>query len=109
MGQVNVVRLGFAALTDSGSITLTSGVMAHHPVPGSSAYSLVNAGLEGFTRAAALEAPRKIRVNVVCPGWATETLLALKMDPAFGTPASDIAKLYLRVLEGNMTGETVTS
>jgi NAD(P)-dependent dehydrogenase (short-subunit alcohol dehydrogenase family) len=32
---------------------------------GSAVISLVNAGLEGFARAAALEAPRGIRVNVV--------------------------------------------
>ena len=109
MGQVNVVRFGFAAVADGGSITLTSGILAQRPMPGSSAVSLVNGGLEGFMRAAALEAPRKIRVNAVSPGFATETLLALKMDPAYGTPASDIAKLYLRVLEGHMTGETVSS
>ena len=41
---------------------------------GSAAVSLVNAGLEGFVRAAALEAPRGIRVNVVSPPWVTETL-----------------------------------
>ena len=43
-------------------------------MPGSGAVSLVNAGLEGFGRAAAGEAPRHIRVNVVSPGWVTETL-----------------------------------
>ncbi len=109
MGQVNVVRFGFAAVADGGSITLTSGVLAQRPMPGSSAVSLVNGGLEGFMRAAALEAPRKIRVNAVSPGFATETLIALKMDPAYGTPASEIAKLYLHALDGRMTGETVFS
>ena len=59
MGQVNVVRFGFVAITDGGSVTLTSGSLAHRPMPGSGAVSLVNAGLEGFARAAALEAPRR--------------------------------------------------
>jgi NAD(P)-dependent dehydrogenase (short-subunit alcohol dehydrogenase family) len=40
---------------------------------GSAAVSLVNAGLEGFTRAAALELPRGLRANVVSPPWISET------------------------------------
>jgi len=109
MGQVNLARLGFAAITDGGSVTLTSGILAQRPMPGSVAVSLVNAGLEGFGRAAALEAPRRIRVNVVSPGWVTETLLALRMDPAGGTPAAEVAQLYKRAVDGRMTGEVLTT
>jgi len=87
MGQVNLVRFGMDSLADGGSFTLTSGVLAKAPMPGSGAISLVNAGLEGFARAAALEAPRGIRVNVVSPPWVTETLIAYKMDPSGGIPA----------------------
>ena len=57
MGQVDLVRLGFDHVRDGGSLTLTSGVLARAPMPGSAAISLVNAGLEGFARAAALEVP----------------------------------------------------
>ncbi len=78
MGQVNLVRYGMSAMRDGGSFTLTSGVLAQTPMVGSGAVSLVNAGLEGFVRAAALEAPRGIRVNVVSPPWVTETLIAFK-------------------------------
>jgi NAD(P)-dependent dehydrogenase (short-subunit alcohol dehydrogenase family) len=67
MGQVNLARIGIDYLNDKGSITLTSGILSHQPMVGSAVISLVNAGLEGFTRAAALEAPRGIRVNVVSP------------------------------------------
>src|SRR4029077_19597720 len=74
MGQVNVVRLGFEHVEDGGSFTLTTGILAQTPMPGSAAISLVNAGLEGFGRAAALEAPRNIRINAVRPRWLTETL-----------------------------------
>ena len=108
MGQVNLVRLGLGAVADGGSFTLTSGILAQKPMPGGAAISLVNAGLEGFTRAAALEAPRAIRVNVVSPGWVTETLIALKMDPSGGTPAAVVAKAYVRALEGRMTGEVLS-
>lgn len=107
MGQVNLVRVGFRRLRDGGSITLTSGALAQQPMKGSAAVSLVNAGLEGFARAAALEAPRGIRVNVVSPPWLKETLAALKMDPSAGLPASEVAQAYVAVVEGKLTGETI--
>jgi NAD(P)-dependent dehydrogenase (short-subunit alcohol dehydrogenase family) len=107
MGQVNLARLGLAHVREGGSITLTSGVLAHSPMPGSAAISLVNAGLEGFARAAALEAPRGIRVNVVSPPWVTETLQKLKMDPSHGRPAAAVAALYAESVEGQATGKVL--
>jgi NAD(P)-dependent dehydrogenase (short-subunit alcohol dehydrogenase family) len=74
---------------------------------GSAAISLVNAGLEGFVRAAASEAPRGIRVNVVSPPWVTETLKALGMDPTQGHPARTVAQLYVQSVEGKQTGATL--
>lgn len=107
MGQVNVVRIGLDRVRDGGSITVTSGVLARTPMPGSAAISLVNAGLEGFVRAAALEAPRGLRVNVVSPPWVTETLTALGMDPALGQPAAIVAGLYVRSVESDASGKTL--
>ena len=104
MGQVNLVRLGIARLNAGGSFTLTSGILAGQPMPGSGAISLVNAGLEGFARAAALEAPRGIRVNVVSPPWVSETLTAMGRDPAGGKPAAKVAESYARSVEGTDTG-----
>jgi NAD(P)-dependent dehydrogenase (short-subunit alcohol dehydrogenase family) len=104
MGQVNIVRYGFEHMEDGGSFTLTTGILAQAPMPGSAAISLVNAGLEGFVRAAALEAPRRIRVNAVSPPWVTETLQALKMDTSQGLPAAVVARAYLRSVTGTDTG-----
>jgi len=104
MGQVNLVRFGFEAVRDGGSFTLTSGVLARALMAGSAAISLVNAGLEGFARAAALEAPRGVRVNVVSPPWVTETLQALGMDPGLGQPAATVAQRYVQSVEGAQTG-----
>lgn len=109
MGQVNVVRSGLDHLADGGSITLTSGVLARDPVAGSAAISLVNGGVESFVMAAALEAPRGIRVNVVSPGWVAETLEEMGRDPSEGTPAADVAKAYASCVEGSMTGEVVSA
>jgi NAD(P)-dependent dehydrogenase (short-subunit alcohol dehydrogenase family) len=107
MGQVNLVRLGFDHVADGGSFTLTSGTLSRRPMVGSGAISLVNAGIEGFVRAAALEAPRRIRVNAVSPGWITETLKALGRDASQGTPAATVARAYVRALEGSGTGEVI--
>jgi NAD(P)-dependent dehydrogenase (short-subunit alcohol dehydrogenase family) len=108
MGQVNLVRHGFDAVNDGGSFTITSGTLASQPMIGSGAVSLVNSGIEGFTRAAALEAPRKIRVNAVSPPWVTETLIAFKMDPSGGMPAADVAKAYVASIEGKQSGAVIS-
>ena len=107
MGQVNLVRIGFDHVRDKGSLTVTSGVLARAPMSGSAAISLVNAGLEGFVRGAALEAPRRIRVNVVSPPWVSETLVALKMDPSQGLPAATVARAYVRSVNGTETGAVI--
>jgi NAD(P)-dependent dehydrogenase (short-subunit alcohol dehydrogenase family) len=108
MGQVNVVRFGIDAVADGGSITLTGGVLAQRPEPGTAAISLVNAGLEGFARAAALEAPRRIRINVVSPPWVTETLEALGRPLDGGLPAEVVAQAYVRSVEGKDTGRVIS-
>jgi NAD(P)-dependent dehydrogenase (short-subunit alcohol dehydrogenase family) len=104
MGQVNLVRLGLEHVRDRGSFVLTGGVLSRSPMKGSAAISLVNAALEGFVRAAALEAPRGIRVNVVSPPWVTDTLRALGMDPAPGLPPSAVAQAYVEAVEGTANG-----
>ncbi len=107
MGQVNVIRYGMEHLNDGGSFTLTSGILASHPTPGSAAISLVNSGVEGFARAAALEAPRGIRVNVVSPPWVAETLEAMGRSGADGAPASVVAEYYARSVEGSDSGKVM--
>ena len=104
MGQVNLVRYGFGYVRDHGVFVVTSGVLGRAPMTGSGVVSLVNAGLEGFARAAALEAPRGIRVNVVSPPWVTETLVAYGMDTSIGLPAATVAKSYVAAVEGRHNG-----
>lgn len=109
MGQVNVVRLGTSRMNDRGSFTLTSGVLASEPMPGSAAISLVNAGLEGFARAAALELPRGIRVNVVSPPWVSETLQSMGKDASAGMPAQQVAAAYVEAVEGRRNGQVISA
>lgn len=107
MGQANLVRIGRPFVTNHGSFTLTSGVLSQNPMKGSASISMVNAGLEGFVRAAAIDLPRGLRVNVVSPPWVTETLIARGMDPSIGIPAEQVARAYLASVEGTMTGQTL--
>lgn len=107
MGQVNLVRYGMEAMNDAGSFTVTTGILARRPMTGSGAISLVNSGLEGFVRAAALEAPRGIRVNAVSPPWITDTLAALGMDPSGGMTPQAAAGLYVRSVTGKETGMVI--
>lgn len=104
MGQVNLVRYGMNFVNDGGSFVLCSGILSRRPIVGGAALSLVNAGLDGFVRAAALELPRRQRINGVSPGWVSETLAAMGRDPRMGTPAAVVAQTYLQAVTGSMTG-----
>ena len=107
MGQVNLVRIAAQHVRDGGSITLTGGALAHEPMPGASAISMVNAALEGFVMGAAIELQRGVRVNLVSPPWITETLRAFGMDPKGGMPAAVCARAYAAAVEGRDTGKTI--
>lgn len=107
MGQVALARIAKDALRDGGSITLTAGILATQPMPGSASVSLVNAGIEGFVRAAALEMPRRIRINAVSPPWVAETLVKFGMHAAVSLPASDVAKAYVEAVEGTAQGKVL--
>ncbi|MBB6671482.1 short chain dehydrogenase [Cohnella nanjingensis] len=106
-GQVALFRRAIRSLKDNGSITLTSGTFKE-PMVGSAVGHIVNSGLEGFVRAAAVELPRGIRANVVSPGWVRETLAKLGMDPSAGTPASEVARAYAAAIEGDLQGRILT-
>ncbi len=57
--------------------------------------------------AAALELPRRIRINVVSPPWVAETLRAMGRDPDGGLPAEVVARSYVESVEGTRTGAII--
>jgi len=107
LGQVELVRQAVQHLRDEGAIVLTSGRIPA-ATPGSAGGALVNAGLEAFVSAAAVEMPRGIRLNVVSPGWVRESLVRLGMDSSGGIPASSVARAYVEAVEGTAQGQTIT-
>ncbi len=106
MGQINLVRLGIPHLSDKGCFILLSGLWGRSPQPGATAIAPVNAGIEGFVRAAALELPRGMRINVVSPPLVRETAIARGLGD-HGLPAADVARAFVALLGGTMTGKTI--
>ncbi|MFF1356037.1 short chain dehydrogenase [Streptomyces sp. NPDC058297] len=106
LGQVALVQRAARRLRDGGSITLTGGTFAT-PLAGGSLGALVNTGLEGFVRNAAGELPRRLRINLISPGWIKETLESMGADGAEGTPVSEVARAYVTAVEGTAQGRTI--
>jgi NAD(P)-dependent dehydrogenase (short-subunit alcohol dehydrogenase family) len=107
MGQVNLTLAARDALRDGGSVTLISGVLADQPIVAGSSASMVNGALESFARAAAIEMPRGIRVNVVSPTVFEESMEGYGpffrgFDPA---PVARAARAFSRSIEGRQTGQ----
>ena len=106
LGQVQLALAGHRHLRDGGSITLTSGVLAIEPIRNGANATAVNAAIEGFVAAAAIELPRGIRINAVSPTLLTESLPTYgPFFPGFETvSAQRVGLAYQRSIEGAQTG-----
>ena len=106
LGQIRLALTGQHYLNDGGSITLISGIVAHEPIAQGVNATTVNAGLEGFVRAAACELPRGIRINLISPTVLTESAGAYGgFFPGFASvPAASVAQAYRRSVEGIQSG-----
>ncbi|HRP55004.1 short chain dehydrogenase [Agriterribacter sp.] len=107
LGQVNVVRKGVRHLRPGGVVVITGGILAYTPIPQTSLIAMVNAGLEGFARAVALELTEDRRVAVVHPAWVAETASKIGMDPSPWPDAQKTATAYWEAIEGKINGEPV--
>lgn len=107
MGQVNLVRKGLVNLNRDGVFVLTSGMLSAKPWPNTSAVAMVNAGLEGFTRAAALDLPDDKRICIVSPPLIRETAQRMGQDTQPWPDAETVAHAYLNAVTGDANGEVV--
>jgi NAD(P)-dependent dehydrogenase (short-subunit alcohol dehydrogenase family) len=110
MGQVNLVLIGSRYINERGSFTLTSGILTHDPIRAGSSASMVNGALESFVKAAAIEIPKGIRVNIVSPTVLLESMSAYGdffrgFEPV---PAARVALAYSKSAEGLQTGQIYT-
>lgn len=107
LGQVNLALAARNYLRDGGSITLTTGILSEQPIVAGSSASMVNGAVEAFVRAAAIELPRGLRINVVSPNVLTEAM------PSYGplfrgfepVTAARAALAFSRSVEGAQTGQ----
>lgn len=107
MGQVNLVLIGMKYINDSGSFTLTSGILSDDPIRYGSSAAMVNGAINSFVMSAAIEMPRNIRINAVSP-----TVLSDSMDKyaeyfrGFEPVSSHrVALAYSKSIEGVQTGQ----
>ena len=108
MGQVNLLLIGREFANDGASFTFTSGVINREPIRTGSSAALVNAALDGFVKAAAIELPRGLRVNSVSPTVLEEAMghYAPYFRGFKPVPAADVALAYAKSVEGLHTGQT---
>ncbi len=112
-GALAAVKHACPTLRDGGSITLTSGMLAHRPMKGAPVATAVGGAVEHLTRGLAVDlAP--LRVNAVCPGIVlTERTRQMpeEMLKAFtaqlplprGADPAEAAEAYVYLMRGGYT------
>jgi NAD(P)-dependent dehydrogenase (short-subunit alcohol dehydrogenase family) len=106
MAQIDIVQLGTPHVSDGGSFTLTTGVLAREPIVTGAASSAANGALEAFTMAAAVELPRGIRINTVSPTVLVEAVDHHPSFPGFTqVSAAAVGQAYVKAVEGYQTGQ----
>ncbi len=109
MGQVNLVRIGQNFINPGGSFTLTTGILADHPVPLTTSAAMVNGGIHSFVKAAALELKNGIRINVVSSGLVEDAVEKYEeYFPGYNPiPMNKVINGYVKSVEGSATGEII--
>jgi NAD(P)-dependent dehydrogenase (short-subunit alcohol dehydrogenase family) len=109
MGQVNLVRIGQNYLNPGGSFTLTTGILADHPVALTTSAAMVNGGIHSFVKAVSLELKNGIRINVVSSGLVEDAVH--KYEAYFpghnSIPMKKVINGYVKSVEGKGTGEII--
>ncbi|EEA92249.1 short chain dehydrogenase [Pseudovibrio sp. JE062] len=107
MGQVNLTRVGHKYLNKGGSITLTSGAVAQHPMPNTAAIAIATAGVDAFVRTVALELADDKRINSLSLSLVKESAEKFGMDSTHCVPAAKVAEHYRDVLSSSGSGQVV--
>ncbi|GAA4319981.1 short chain dehydrogenase [Pontixanthobacter gangjinensis] len=109
MGQVNLVRIGRKYLNPGGSFTLTTGILADHPVDKTTSAAMVNGGIHSFVKAAALELENGHRINAVSADLVEDA--KEKYEDYFPghtpVPMYKVADAYKKSVLGKVNGEII--
>jgi NAD(P)-dependent dehydrogenase (short-subunit alcohol dehydrogenase family) len=109
MGQVNLVRIGQAYLNPGGSFTLSTGILADHPVLFTTSAAMVNGAIHSFVKAAALEMKDGMRINVVSSGLVEDSVEHYQeYFPGHNPiPMKKMVNGYVRSVLGKGNGEII--
>ncbi len=109
MGQVNLVRVGQDHLNSGGSFTLTTGILADHPVALTTSAAMVNGAIHSFVKAAAIELKNGIRINAVSSGLVEDAVE--KYEDYFPghnpIPMKKVVNGYAKSVRGKETGKII--
>ena len=109
MGQVNLVRIGKDYLNTGGSLTLSTGILADHPVLMTTSAAMVNGGIHSFVKAVPLELKNELRINVVSSGLVEDAVD--KYEAYFPghnpIPMSKVINGFVKSVLGSGTGEII--
>lgn len=110
MGQINVALTSIKYLNEGGSITLTTGILSHDPIPQGTVLSTVNNAVNGFVIGSYGEFMQHgIRINAVSPALVEDSAEALEGYFPGHTPAKmeHVANAYKKSLETLITGQVI--
>ncbi|HTJ90856.1 MAG TPA: SDR family oxidoreductase [Acidocella sp.] len=117
-GVLAAAKHASGAIAPDGSITLTSGMLAHRPRKGAPVAAAIGGAIEHLTQGLAVDlAP--VRINAVCPGFVlTEHVTQMPQEalkayvaglpvPRAALPAEAAAAYVYLMLNGYATGQVV--
>ena len=105
MGQISLVQEAIPFINERGSFTLVSGVLNEEPIFAGVVGATVSGALEGFVRAAAVELPKGLRINVVSPTILKESAHMGSFFPGvIPVEGWRVAQAYKRAILGVQTG-----
>ncbi len=110
MGQINVALTALDYLNEGGSITLTTGILSHDPIPQGTVLSTVNNAVNGFVIGSYGEFMQHgIRINAVSPALVEDSAEALEEYFPGHTPAKmeHVADGYIKSLKTYITGQVI--
>ncbi|MCG8635779.1 MAG: short chain dehydrogenase [Desulfobacterales bacterium] len=109
MGQVNLVRIGKAYMNPGGSFTLSTGILADHPVLMTTSAAMVNGAIHSFVKAVCLELKNSIRINVVSSGLVEDAVDHYgDYFPGHNPiPMAKVVNGFVKSVEGASTGEII--
>ena len=108
LGQINLVLIGQNYINNNGSFTLTSGILAEHPVLSGAALSTANGGLNSFVYAASAELKNGVRINAVSPNVVEDSPSYFDAFPGEIPVSMDkVVKAFEKSVLGIITGQII--